>query len=356
MDSQGCALNLTASTLRSNTAAGSGGSLYFDGRASTQLQVADSDLSSNTAAGSGAGIYSQHGGLAVRTSTLRANTAARGGGVYVTGSIAPGQRWDLDRVVLEGNTAQIGGGMHVADVMHTVEWLMGGSGAPFGLSGDGTKVFSCGTGAVAGRELQVKTSPSQSTSTSNVVGNLMAVSLNEDVRLLLLSDGSDTSKGAVEAQDVSGNTFVRVGVTKVSTLAPNFVTGFAIANENNDMIYTFGLSSAVSPGYIAVSTFYSTVLYNVTTKAFYLLGDCGRGTYTSATNAVGVTGLAISPDETTLIREQRRGPAHPEDVHPRNRQQRYYYDVRAAGLGGGASLQGGAGAGNLPGRPLPLRG
>ena len=92
MDSQGCALNLTASTLRSNTAAGSGGSLYFDGRASTQLQVADSDLSSNTAAGSGAGIYSQHGGLAVRTSTLRANTAARGGGVYVTGSIAPGQR------------------------------------------------------------------------------------------------------------------------------------------------------------------------------------------------------------------------------------------------------------------------
>jgi predicted outer membrane repeat protein len=74
-------VNLTDSTLDSNTAADYGGGIYSEGT----LTIAGSTIQNNTATSEGGGgVYLQAGTTTVTASTLYSNTAAYGGGIQVS--------------------------------------------------------------------------------------------------------------------------------------------------------------------------------------------------------------------------------------------------------------------------------
>ncbi len=103
----GSAMTITLSTLISNTASTTGGGIYSGG--ATNLNISSSSLISNTAHGGGGVFIEFSGELLLTGSTLKNNTTqgSLGGGVYSNGTVT------IDRSTITGNQAigGIGGGL-----------------------------------------------------------------------------------------------------------------------------------------------------------------------------------------------------------------------------------------------------
>jgi large repetitive protein len=104
--SAGAAVTIHASTLRANRAQSGGGIYVYEVNSLTKLAVDQgSVLDANVATGIGGGITNQDGDVTLAGVTLSGNTALSGGGIYSTKGLV-----NLAAVTLSGNTAEFAGG------------------------------------------------------------------------------------------------------------------------------------------------------------------------------------------------------------------------------------------------------
>ena len=203
---------------------------------------------------------------------------------------------------------QFGGALHVSSSWHSVETLASGLGAPFALLPSGLQVRTRGEGTTGDHNvlrwsLGAPAAPVKNPMEPDIV---LAVSLDGDIGIFLRSfpgDEKNTSRGQLRALRMSATmdqVLDQREVIKISTKAVNYVASVAFANENDEMVYSYGLSSAVSGRYMAVSSFYSTHVLDLSTGTFLPLDQtCTSGRF-SATYYAGVNALALSPDDSTL--------------------------------------------------------
>jgi cysteine-rich repeat protein len=303
LHSIGCNVIINTSRVRANSAGINGGGIYLEGSGDDQLTIARSNITSNIAKASGGGTHLLHANLIAAGAIWSLNSALNGGGLSMAGAAKSG--WQIQGGELASNSAQQGGGIYLSNSWHVVEKLRSGGGAPYAISPDGRTVYSRGSGFLgdlAACAWSTSNPACASLAVDGKDGLIVATSLDETLAAVLVSSGAaDTSRGRIVAVRLpSGAPVDSMDVVKVSTKAQNFVASIAVANQNDDMVYSLGLSQAVSGRYMAVSTFYSTLVLDLSApKLRRLNGTCAAGQY-SASYYSGVNALAMAPDGYTL--------------------------------------------------------
>jgi hypothetical protein len=301
--SVGCRVFLNESRLHANSVGGNGGGIYLDGGVERALLISKSNLTSNVAKNFGGGAFVIHADVNVSNSAWSFNSALNGGGLSISGAAKSG--WRIQGGEISSNSAQQGGGIHLYSPWHTVTLAWSGGGAPYAISPDGRSVYSRGEDLLGDRaacKWGAGSKVCKQIAGDGQDGLIMGMSLSNTIAVVLVGSGTaDTSRGRVIAvRYESGETVDSMEVVKISTKAVNYVASISFANENDDMVYSYGLSQAVSSRYMAVSTFYSTLAFDLSTSKFRLLnGSCARGQY-SASSYSGVNALALAPDGSTL--------------------------------------------------------
>jgi predicted outer membrane repeat protein len=80
--SQATNLILTRTAVLKNRATGDGGGIYYSASGSFPLDIIDSDVHNNSAAGRGGGIFATDADVGIQNSSVSANDASYGGGIY----------------------------------------------------------------------------------------------------------------------------------------------------------------------------------------------------------------------------------------------------------------------------------
>lgn len=102
-----------------NTAMASGGAIYHDGLAGGALVVDRSFILDNASGGEGGAIYIGSGRLTVTNSTISANAARNGGGIYSAGRLSQAglpARVEVANTILSENSAAASGGAIANDL------------------------------------------------------------------------------------------------------------------------------------------------------------------------------------------------------------------------------------------------